>query len=407
MFCVRRCIRPTLQQLAKARGISSSCIDPNIGLTTDQIEYRDAALNFAKTELAPYMQIWDLSEEFPIETIKKSAELGFGGLFVSPDYGGLSLPRHDGSVIFEALSQGCVTTASYITIHNMVNAMIDTFGTEDQRAKYCSELSTMEKLASYCLTEPGSGSDAAALVTKATTDGSKYVVNGSKAFISGAGVTDLLVVMLRTGGKGPKGVSALIIDTATPGISYGQKEKKIGWNNQPTCVVNFDDVEVPCENLLGAEGQGFNLAMHGLNGGRINIASCSLGAAQQCLEDVLHYTNDRKAFNQPLNANQHVQFKLAEMATELTTARLIVRQAAKSLDSKEPNAVALCAMCKLYATERLFKVCDDALQLHGGYGYLKSYPVQQFWRDSRVHRILEGTSEVMHMLVARDLLKHL
>ena len=261
-------------------------------------------------------------------------------------------------------------------------------------------------LASYCLTEPGSGSDAAALSTTAKRDGSKFILNGSKAFISGAGATELLVAMVRTGGKGPKGVSAMIIDTATPGISYGQKEKKVGWNNQPTCVVNFDDVEVPEENLLGVEGQGFNLAMHGLNGGRINIASCSLGAAQQALEDVLHYTTDRKAFNQPLNANQHVQFKLAAMATDLTTSRLMVRQAAKALDAKEPNAVALCAMCKLYATERLFHLCDEALQLHGGYGYLKSYRVQQFWRDVRVHRILEGTSEVMHMLVARDLLKH-
>jgi len=389
------------------RAISSSCIDANIGLTEDQIEYRQAALTFAQTELAPKMQEWDMTEEFPLDIIRKSAELGFGGLFVSEDYGGLGLKRADGSVVFEALSQGCMVTSAYITIHNMVNAMIDTFGTPAQREEHCTALCSMDKLASYCLTEPGSGSDAAALATTARKEGSKYIVNGSKAFISGAGATDLLVTMCRTGDKSAKGISALIIDPHSPGVSFGQKEAKVGWNSQPTCIVNFDDVEVPGDNLLGAEGEGFNLAMHGLNGGRINIASCSLGAAQQCMEDVLHYTNDRKAFNKPLVANQHIQFKLAEMATSLTTSRLIVRQAAHALDNKDPNYVALCAMCKLYATEQCYTLCDDALQLHGGYGYLKSYPVQQFWRDTRVNRILEGTSEVMHMLVARDLLKHL
>ena len=393
--------------LTALRAFTSSCISPDIGLTDEQKEYREAAINFAKTALSPKMQEWDLTEEFPIDVIKQSAELGFGGLFVSEEFGGLGLKRLDGSVVFEALSQGCVSTSAFITIHNMVNAMIDSFGTNEQREKFIPDLCAMNKLASYCLTEPGSGSDAAALVTSAKREGNKYIVNGSKAFISGAGATDLMVVMTRTGSKGPKGISALIMDARQPGITFGQKEKKVGWNNQPTCIVNFDDVEVPVENLLGKEGEGFNLAMHGLNGGRINIASCSLGAAQQCMEDVLQYTNDRKAFSQPLHGFQNVQFKLADMATKLTTSRLIIREAARALDNKDANAVAMCAMCKLYATENLFDLIDEALQLHGGYGYLKSYPVQQFWRDTRVNRILEGTSEVMHMIVARDLLKHL
>ncbi|XP_053223354.1 isobutyryl-CoA dehydrogenase, mitochondrial [Podarcis raffonei] len=383
----------------------ASCIDPTVGLTEEQKEFQKVAFDFAAKEMAPHMAEWDEKEIFPVETVRKAAQLGFGGIYVQPDVGGSGLSRLDTSIIFEALSTGCVSTTAYISIHNMCNWMIDTFGTEEQRHKFCPSLCSMEKLSSYCLTEPGSGSDAASLLTSARKKGDTYILNGSKAFISGGGDTDLYVVMCRTGGPGPKGISCLVLEKGTPGLSFGKKEKKMGWNSQPTRAVIFEDCAVPVTNRLGEEGTGFNIAMKGLNGGRINIASCSLGAAHASVLLARDHLNVRKQFGELLASNQYLQFRLAEMATRLVAARLMVRNAAQALQEGREDAVALCSMAKLFATDECFAICNQALQMYGGYGYLKDYAVQQFVRDIRVHQILEGTNEVMRMIVARNLLQ--
>ncbi|KAM7399176.1 hypothetical protein PAMP_018463 [Pampus punctatissimus] len=371
------------------RGIAS-CVDPAHGLTDEQKEFQKVAFDFAANEMAPYMAEWDQKEMFPVETLRKAAQLGFGGIYVQPDVGGSGLSRLDTSVIFEALSTGCVSTTAYISIHNMCAWMIDTFGNTEQREKFCPDLCLMEKFASYCLTEPGSGSDAASLLTTAQRKGDHYILNGSKAFISGGGDTDVYVVMCRTGGKGAKGISCLVVEKGTPGLSFGKKEKKVGWNSQPTRAVIFEDCAVPVTNRLGEEGQGFTIAMKGLNGGRINIAHA-------CVQLARDHLLVRKQFGETLSNNQFLQFKLAEMATKLVASRLLVREAATALQENRSDAVFLCSMAKLFAT-------DECFNMHGGYGYLKDYAVQQFVRDIRVHQILEGTNEVMRMIISRNLL---
>ncbi|XP_037632313.1 isobutyryl-CoA dehydrogenase, mitochondrial [Sebastes umbrosus] len=385
------------------RGIAS-CVDPAHGLTDEQKEFQKVAFDFAANEMTPHMAEWDQKEIFPVETMRKAAQLGFGGIYVQPDVGGSGLSRLDTSVIFEALSTGCVSTTAYISIHNMCAWIIDTFGNTEQREKFCPDLCSMEKFASYCLTEPGSGSDAASLLTTAQLKGDQYILNGSKAFISGGGETDVYVVMCRTGGKGAKGISCLVVEKGTPGLNFGKKEKKVGWNSQPTRAVIFEDCAVPVANRLGEEGQGFSIAMKGLNGGRINIASCSLGAAHASVQLARDHLLVRKQFGETLSNNQFLQFKLAEMATKLVASRLMVREAATALQENRPDAVSLCSMAKLFATDECFDICNQALQMHGGYGYLKDYAVQQFVRDIRVHQILEGTNEVMRMIISRNLL---
>lgn len=395
--------RVTLGGNSQRRGIAA-CIDPSHGLTDEQKEFQKVAFDFAANEMAPHMAEWDQKEIFPVETMRKAAQLGFGGIYVQPDVGGSGLSRLDTSIIFEALSTGCVSTTAYISIHNMCAWMIDSYGNKEQREKFCPDLCSMEKFASYCLTEPGSGSDAASLLTSAQRKGDHYILNGSKAFISGGGDTDVYVVMCRTGGKGPKGISCLVVEKGTPGLSFGKKEKKVGWNSQPTRAVIFEDCAVPVANRLGEEGQGFNIAMKGLNGGRINIASCSLGAAHASVQLARDHLLVRKQFGETLSNNQFLQFKLAEMATKLVASRLLIREAAQALQEDRPDAVAICSMAKLFATDECFNICNQALQMHGGYGYLKDYAVQQFVRDIRVHQILEGTNEVMRMIISRNLL---
>ncbi|XP_040486944.1 isobutyryl-CoA dehydrogenase, mitochondrial isoform X2 [Ursus maritimus] len=353
--------------------------------------------------MAPNMAEWDQKELFPVDAMRKAAQLGFGGVYVRTDVGGSGLSRLDTSVIFEALATGCTSTTAYISIHNMCVWMIDTFGNEEQRHKFCPPLCTMEKFASYCLTEPGSGSDAASLLTSAKRQGDHYILNGSKAFISGGGESDIYVVMCRTGVPGPKGISCIVVEKGTPGLSFGKKEKKVGWNSQPTCAVIFEDCTVPVANRIGNEGQGFIIAMKGLNGGRINVASCSLGAAHASVVLTRDYLSVRKQFGEPLASNQYLRFKLADMATRLVASRLIIRNAAVALQEEREDAVALCSMAKLFATDECFAICNQALQMHGGYGYLKDYAVQQYVRDSRVHQILEGSNEVMRMLISRSL----
>ncbi|KAM6334300.1 isobutyryl-CoA dehydrogenase, mitochondrial isoform 1-T1 [Alca torda] len=392
-------------ELSETENGKSCTVSASSGLTEEQKEFQKVALDFAAKEMAPHMAEWDEKEIFPVETMRKAAQLGFGGIYVKPDVGGSGLSRLDTSIIFEALSTGCTSTTAYMSIHNMCVWMIDTFGNEEQRRRFCPSLCSMEKFASYCLTEPGSGSDAASLLTSAQRKGDTYVLNGSKAFISGGGDTDVYVVMCRTGGPGPKGISCLVLEKGTPGLSFGKKEKKVGWNSQPTRAVIFEDCIVPVGNRLGAEGQGFNIAMKGLNGGRINIASCSLGAAHASVLLAQEHLTVRKQFGEPLANNQYLQFRLAEMATRLVAARLMVRNAARALQEGREDAAVLCSMAKLFATDECFAICNQALQMHGGYGYLKDYAVQQFVRDIRVHQILEGTNEVMRMIVARNLLQ--
>ncbi|XP_032905740.1 isobutyryl-CoA dehydrogenase, mitochondrial isoform X1 [Amblyraja radiata] len=381
-----------------------SCIDPSAGLSEDQKEFQKVAFGFAANEMAPHMTEWDQKEIFPVETMRKAAQLGFGGIYIRPDVGGSGLSRVDTSIIFEALSTGCASTTAYISIHNMCAWMIDKFGNEELRHTYCPPLCSMESFASYCLTEPGSGSDAASLITTARREGDYYILNGAKAFISGGGEADLYVLMCRTGDRGPKGISCLLVEKGTAGLSFGKKEKKVGWNCQPTRAVILEDCAVPISNLIGREGDGFSIAMNGLNGGRINIASCSLGAAYASILLARDHLKVRKQFGEPLANSQYLQFKLAEMATGLVASRLMVRNAAAALQEARQDAVALCAMAKLFATDECFTICNQALQMHGGYGYLKDYAVQQFMRDIRVHQILEGTNEVMRMLISRNLL---
>eukprot|EP00128_Syssomonas_multiformis_P001442 Colp12_sorted_trinity150504_noHs@5553 len=396
-------VRPTAL-LAGARHMSLAAINPAHGLSPETLEYQKLAQEFAAKELAPNMQKWDQEHYFPLDTMKKAAALGFGGVYASTDYGGTGLSRLDAAVIFEALSAGCVSTTAYLTIQNMCTWMVDTFGSDEQRAKWVPHMASLDLFASYCLTEPGSGSDAASLITTAKRDGDHYILNGSKMFISGGGNSDVYVVMCRTGEAGPKGISCVVVEKGTPGLSFGKSEDKLGWNSQPTRAVMFEDCRVPVSHRLGKEGQGFTMAMRGLTGGRINIASCSLGAGQAALELARDHLGVRKQFGKSLSSFQHLQFKYAEMATKLHTARLVVRDAARAIDAQSPHAPTLSAMAKLYATDAGFEICNDALQMHGGYGYLKDYKIQQFFRDTRVHQILEGTNEVMRMIIARELL---
>jgi alkylation response protein AidB-like acyl-CoA dehydrogenase len=371
-------------------------------LTDDQRAIREMALGFAADALAPKAVEWDEKKHFPIDVLREAAALGMAGIYVAEDVGGSALSRLDAVLIFEALAQGCPTVSAYLSIHNMAASMIDRFGNDEQRASWLPKLCTMEHLASYCLTEAGAGSDAAALKTKAVLDGDHYIVNGAKQFISGAGSTHLYVTMVRTGGDGPGGISTLVIPADTPGLSFGANERKMGWNAQPTRAVLFDDVRVPVANRLGAEGDGFKIAMAGLDGGRINIGACSIGGAQAALDKAVRYMGERKAFNRTLDQFQALQFRVADMATELEAARSLLYRAAAKLDAKAADATMFCAMAKRFATDTGYSVADAALQLHGGYGYLADYGIEKIVRDLRVHQILEGTNEIMRLIVSRS-----
>ncbi|MBR9872642.1 MAG: acyl-CoA dehydrogenase [Vibrionaceae bacterium] len=373
-------------------------------LNEDQRAFSDTAQQFAEERLAPMAAEWDEKQIFPKEVLREAGELGFLSLYTPEEQGGLGLSRLDSSIIFEQLSMGCTSTTAFMTIHNMVSWMIASFASNVVKAQFCPKLVTGEWLGSYCLTEPNAGSDAASLTTSATKKGNQYVLNGSKTFISGAGDTDVLIVMARTGEPGAKGVSAFVVEANAKGISYGRKEPKMGWNSQPTRAVTFENVAVPANHLLGDEGQGFVFAMKGLDGGRINIATCSVGTAQQALNHATQYMQERKQFGKSLAQFQALQFKLADMATELVAARQLVRYAASKLDKVDPDATTYCAMAKRFATDIGFQVCDQALQLYGGYGYIKEYPMERYFRDVRVHQILEGTNEIMRLIIARRLL---
>lgn len=372
-------------------------------LSEDQRLIQKTARDFATAQLAPFAAQWDEEETFPVPTMRAAAELGFAGIYVKGDVGGSELTRLDAALIFEELSAGCTATAAYISIHNMASWMIDRFGSDEQRRKWLPKLAPMELVASYCLTEPGAGSDAANLKTKAVKDGDHYVLNGAKAFISGAGVSDVYVCMVRTGGDGPKGISCLVVEKGTKGLSFGKNERKMGWRSQPTAQVIFEDCRVPVANRIGAEGEGFRIAMMGLDGGRINIGACSLGTARAALEQAQRYVTERKQFGQALGDFQTTQFKLADMATELEASRLMIWNAAAALDRRDPRATMLCAMAKRFASDNASKIANDALQLHGGYGYLKDFPLERHVRDLRVHQILEGTNEIMRVIIAREM----
>jgi alkylation response protein AidB-like acyl-CoA dehydrogenase len=374
-------------------------------LSDEQQAFQDAARQFAQGEWLPHAAGWDEREEFPERALRAAAALGFAGIYVGEQFGGSGLTRLDATIIFEELAAACVSTAAYLSIHNMTAWMIDRFGSEEQRGRFLPRLMTMEHFASYCLTEPGSGSDAAALATTARREGDHYVLNGSKAFISGGGRSDLYVTMARTGEPGSRGISCLVVENGAPGLSFGKPERKLGWHTQPTAMVNFADCRVPAANRLGAEGEGFAIAMMGLDGGRLNIGACSLGGARACCEAARGYALERRQFGQRLADFQALQFKLANMATELDAARLMLRRAAHSLDKGDPGATLHCAMAKRLATDAGFHVCNEALQLHGGYGYLKDFPIERYLRDVRVHQILEGTNEIMRVIIARHLLR--
>ncbi|EPW6946216.1 acyl-CoA dehydrogenase family protein [Vibrio parahaemolyticus] len=373
-------------------------------LNEDQRAFADTAQQFSLERLAPMAAEWDEKQIFPKDVLREAGELGFLSLYTPEAHGGLGLSRLDASIVFEQLSMGCTSTTAFMTIHNMVSWMVASFATEDVRAKCCPKLVTGEWLGSYCLTEPNAGSDAASLTTTASKKGNTYVLNGGKAFISGAGETDVLVVMARTGEAGAKGVSAFVVPAQADGISYGRKEPKMGWNSQPTRAVTFENVVIPASHLLGEEGQGFIFAMKGLDGGRINIATCSVGTAQQALNQATRYMQERKQFGKSLAQFQALQFKLADMATELVAARQLVRYAASKLDRGDSDATTYCAMAKRFATDVGFQICDQALQIYGGYGYIKEYPMERYFRDVRVHQILEGTNEIMRLIIARRLL---
>ena len=374
-------------------------------LNEDQIAVRDMAREFAAEKIAPHAVRWDEEKHFPVDVMREAAKLGIGGVYIRDDVGGSGLTRFDAALIFEALAQGCPTVSAFISIHNMACWMIDAFGNDTQRKKWLPKLCTMELLASYCLTEPGSGSDAAALRTRAIRDGDHYVLNGQKQFISGAGSGDIYVVMVRTGNGGPGGISTLVVEGDTSGLSLGANERKMGWNAQPTRAVIFENARVPVANRLGDEGIGFKIAMAGLDGGRINIAACSLGGAQSALDKSLAYMKERKAFGKRLDEFQALQFRLADMATELEAARTFVWRAASALDRKDADATMLCAMAKRFGTDVGFEVANQALQLHGGYGYLSEYGIEKIVRDLRVHQILEGTNEIMRLIVSRKLIE--
>jgi hypothetical protein len=374
-------------------------------LTDEQVMIQDMAKRFAADRLAPHTSEWDETKHFPVNVIRESAELGFAGIYTSEAGGGTALSRLDAALIFEQLSYGDVSTAAFISIHNMATWMIDTFGNDAQREAWVQKLTRMELIASYCLTEPGSGSDAVSMKTTATRDGDDYVITGSKQFISGAGVSDVYVLMAKTSDEGAKGVSAFIIPLGTPGLSFGANEKKMGWNSQPTKQVILDGVRIPAANRIGEEGHGFKFAMAGLDGGRLNIAACSMGGAQRALDKAIEYAKERKQFGKAIADFQATQFKLADMETELQAARVMLYEAAAKLDAKAPDATRWCAMAKRFVTDTGFKVANDALQIFGGYGYLADYGVEQIVRDLRVHQILEGTNEIMRVIVSRDMLR--
>jgi alkylation response protein AidB-like acyl-CoA dehydrogenase len=377
----------------------------DFALTDDQRAIQEAARAFAESEFAPHAARWDEEKHFPVDVLRQCAQLGFGGIYVKEDVGGSGLSRLDAAIIFEALSRGDVSTSAFLSIHNMASWMIDRFGSEELRRKYLPRMTTMELTGSYCLTEPSSGSDAASLRTKADKDGDDYVLNGAKAFISGGGVSDLYVVMARTGQPGPKGISTFVVEKGTPGLSFGGQEKKMGWNSQPTAQVNFDNCRIPAENRVGAEGEGFRIAMMGLDGGRINIAACSLGGSSFALDTAKTYMEGRTQFGSALKEFQALQFKLADMATDIEAARLMVHRGAWAIDSNDPLKTQYCAMAKRFATDACFDAANQALQIHGGYGYLRDYPLERIVRDLRVHQILEGTNEIMRVIISRELFR--
>ena len=373
-------------------------------LNDEQTAIRDTALDFARARIAPHALEWDEAKTFPIDVLREAAALGMAGIYTREDHGGSGLTRLDAALIFEALATGCPCVSAYLSIHNMCAWMIDTHGSDEQRRTWLPGLMRMDWLASYCLTEPGAGSDAAALATRARREGDHYILNGQKQFISGAGnAHDFYVAMVRTGDAGPKGVSCLVIEGGTPGVSFGKNERKMGWNAQPTRAVIFEDARVPVANRLGAEGEGFRFAMAGLDGGRLNIGACSLGGAQAALEKALGHMRERKAFGKRLDEFQALQFRLADMATELEVARTFLWRAAAALEAKAPDATRLCAMAKRVATDAGFQVANDALQMLGGYGYLAEYGIEKIVRDLRVHQILEGTNEIMRLIIARGM----
>ncbi|WP_186393776.1 MULTISPECIES: acyl-CoA dehydrogenase family protein [unclassified Pannonibacter] len=376
----------------------------DFALNEEQRAFQEVAASFARDEMEPHAREWDEKSIFPVETLRKAAELGFAGIYVREDLGGSGLTRLDAALIFEELAKGCTSTAAYISIHNMTGWMIDRFGSQELRERYLPDLCSMRRFGSYCLTEPGAGSDAASLRTRAVRDGDSYVLNGTKAFISGGGASDVYIVMGRTGGEGPGGISCFVVDKGTPGLSFGAQEVKLGWKSQPTAQVIFEDCRIPAANRIGEEGEGFRFAMAGLDGGRLNIGACSLGAAQTCLERSIAYMKDRQQFGRSLSTFQALQFRLADMATELEAARLLLHKAAMAVEQKAEGATRLAAMAKRLATDTGFQVVNEALQLHGGYGYLRDYPIERFLRDVRVHQILEGTNEIMRVIISRDLI---
>ncbi|MBA4205736.1 isobutyryl-CoA dehydrogenase [Pannonibacter phragmitetus] len=376
----------------------------DFALNEEQRAFQEVAASFARDEMEPHAREWDEKSIFPVETLRKAAELGFAGIYVREDLGGSGLTRLDAALIFEELAKGCTSTAAYISIHNMTGWMIDRFGSQELRERYLPDLCSMRRFGSYCLTEPGAGSDAASLRTRAVRDGDSYVLNGTKAFISGGGASDVYIVMARTGGEGPGGISCFVVDKGTPGLSFGAQEVKLGWKSQPTAQVIFEDCRIPAANRIGEEGEGFRFAMAGLDGGRLNIGACSLGAAQTCLERSIAYMKDRQQFGRSLSTFQALQFRLADMATELEAARLLLHKAAMAVEEKAEGATRLAAMAKRLATDTGFQVVNEALQLHGGYGYLRDYPIERFLRDVRVHQILEGTNEIMRVIISRDLI---
>ena len=373
-------------------------------LSEEQRAFQEMARDFARSEMMPHARAWDEGEIFPVDTLRKAAALGFGGIYVQDDVGGSALSRLDATIIFEELAQGCTSTAAYISIHNMAAWMIDAFADAPQRRRLLPKLCAMEHFASYCLTEPDAGSDAASLKTRAVREGDHYVLDGAKAFISGGGTSDLYVCMVRTGDAGSRGISCIVVEKGTPGLSFGAQEKKLGWKSQPTAMVMFDGCRVPVANRIGAEGEGFRIAMGGLDGGRLNIAACSIGGAQFCLDRTVDYMRERKQFGQRLSDFQALRFRMADYATELEAARLMVRRAAAAVANREPGATRLAAMAKRFATDAGFEIVNGCLQLHGGYGYLRDHPIERILRDVRVHQILEGTNEVMRLIVSRDLL---
>ena len=374
-------------------------------LTDDQSEIQDLARKFTADRITPFAAEWDEKRHYPVDVWKAAGELGFGAIYVAEESGGIGLGRLEAALIMEAMAYGCPATSAYISIHNMATWMIDRFGDQAIKDRFLPDLVSMDKIASYCLTEPGSGSDAAALKTSAKRDGDHYVLNGTKQFISGAGYNDVYVVMVRTGEHKAKGITCLVVDKDTPGVSFGAPEKKLGWNASPTAQVIFEDARVPLANVVGAEGEGFRIAMAGLDGGRLNIGACSLGGAQRCLDEAIGYVKDRKQFGRSIAEFQNTQFTLADMATELEAARALLYLAAAKVTAGAPDKTTFSAMAKRMATDTGSAICDRALQLFGGYGYLRDYPIERFWRDLRVHRILEGTNEVMRLIVGRELLK--